>query len=333
MVPHSCENKAISAPSWAWAWAWAELGNKLEKDLDVELTIRKAYCIKREGRFPDKNFEEISPEIIKTGHTDTLVMETGNIEITNIDVNQAIMSSDKNIEESKKNWFAAVEENSKSLFQIAEDCVSRDENLHVVIVKRPERFDKSSEDIIGIKPKLSEYGNKVYEQCLLKSNHSGRIHVVDLNLGAQKSKHLKDIIYGRQDNPIYDGIHLSGSEAGRHFTYRAVQALRPILSNTSQANLFSSQARQGSRGISAGVESSDRHTEFKDHTNCPQARYQREQFIKKRGNRAAEQPHYVSYADAMRNDGRTTRVGQKFTFSIPTRNRFDQLPRNSQGNY
>ena len=25
MVPHSCENKAISAPS--WAWAWAELGN------------------------------------------------------------------------------------------------------------------------------------------------------------------------------------------------------------------------------------------------------------------------------------------------------------------
>ena len=27
MVPHSCDNKAISAPSWAWAWAWAELGN------------------------------------------------------------------------------------------------------------------------------------------------------------------------------------------------------------------------------------------------------------------------------------------------------------------
>ena len=25
VVTHSCENKAISAPS--WAWAWAELGN------------------------------------------------------------------------------------------------------------------------------------------------------------------------------------------------------------------------------------------------------------------------------------------------------------------
>ena len=26
LVPHSCENTAISAPS--WAWAWAELGNR-----------------------------------------------------------------------------------------------------------------------------------------------------------------------------------------------------------------------------------------------------------------------------------------------------------------
>ena len=34
VVPHSCENKAISAPSWAWAWAWAELGkNKMNFDL------------------------------------------------------------------------------------------------------------------------------------------------------------------------------------------------------------------------------------------------------------------------------------------------------------
>ena len=30
LVPHSCENKAISAPSWAWAWAWAELGKNTE---------------------------------------------------------------------------------------------------------------------------------------------------------------------------------------------------------------------------------------------------------------------------------------------------------------
>ena len=27
MVPHSCENKAISGPS--WAWDWADLGKKL----------------------------------------------------------------------------------------------------------------------------------------------------------------------------------------------------------------------------------------------------------------------------------------------------------------
>ena len=32
VVPHSCDDKAISAPSWDWlAWAWAELGKNGEK--------------------------------------------------------------------------------------------------------------------------------------------------------------------------------------------------------------------------------------------------------------------------------------------------------------
>ena len=39
-VPHSCENKAISAPSWAWAWALAELGNNCEH-LCQDLTAGK----------------------------------------------------------------------------------------------------------------------------------------------------------------------------------------------------------------------------------------------------------------------------------------------------
>ena len=35
MVPHSCENKAISAPSWAWAWAWAELGKNITVSVNI----------------------------------------------------------------------------------------------------------------------------------------------------------------------------------------------------------------------------------------------------------------------------------------------------------
>ena len=61
------------------------------------------------------------PQTIKDDNTDTLVMEAGSIEITNIDVNKAMMNTDKDIEESKKEWFELVEESSKSLFKIAED--------------------------------------------------------------------------------------------------------------------------------------------------------------------------------------------------------------------
>ena len=66
------------------------------------------------------------PEVLKAGDVDTLVLEAGNIEITNIDVNKAVMDTEKSIEDSKKEWFDKAEDTSKALFQIAEDCVRKD---------------------------------------------------------------------------------------------------------------------------------------------------------------------------------------------------------------
>ena len=116
---------------------------KVEKDLGVKLKAVKAYCVKEEGRFPNENFTAIVPEAIQAGNIDTLVLEAGNIEISNIEVNRAMMNTDVDIEESKKGWFEKAEETSKSLFQIAERCIARNPNLNVVIVKRPQRFDTS----------------------------------------------------------------------------------------------------------------------------------------------------------------------------------------------
>ena len=97
------------------------------------------------------------------------------------------------IDESKNEWFEKAEETSKSIFHIAERSIARDPKLNVVIVKRPQRFDKSSKDILGMKAKLSEYANQIYDHLKLKSSNSERIHLVDFNLGAQKNKHLKVI--------------------------------------------------------------------------------------------------------------------------------------------
>ena len=199
---------------------------------------------------------------------------------------------------------------------------ARDPNLNVVIVKRPQRFDTSSKDILGIKAKVSEYANQVYDQCKLKSSNSQRIHLVDLKLGAKKSNYLKQIIYGGQDDARYDGIHLSGSGASRHFTYRAVQALKQIIKSSSQKKMSSSPSSNKSR-------TKGKSMPWSDHTNCPQALYQRE---KQRHTRVNQPRHYDSYAFAVKNNGQT-RVGQTVSFSVPTKNRFDLLSRNSQGNW
>ena len=92
----------------------------------------------------------------------------------------------------------------------------------MIIVKRLPRFGRSSNDIIRIKAKLSEYANQVYYQLWLRRGSPERIHIVDIKL-LEKEGFLKDIIYGAHENARYDGIHLVGSGASWHFTYRAVQ--------------------------------------------------------------------------------------------------------------
>ena len=86
------------------------------------------------------------------------------------------------------------------------------------------------------------------------------------------------------------------------------------------------------RSRQARIESAALRTESDDHTRCPQALYQREQVLKQRGNGADQPSHYVSYASAVKNNGQSRGV-HPFSFSIPTKNRFDLLSRNIQGNW
>ena len=61
------------------------------------------------------------------------------------------MDSKRDISDYRKEWFAKVEDDSKNLFDIGVDAITRDPKLTVVIVKRLERFDKASHDIYRIK--------------------------------------------------------------------------------------------------------------------------------------------------------------------------------------
>ena len=118
----------------------------------------------------------------------------------------------------------------------------------MVILKRLPRFDRSATDLINIKSNLSEFANMVYDQLWIQRGCPERIHIVELGLGCENSPNLKDIIYGQPQSPNYDGIHLAGNAASRHFSYRAVQVMLPIVNPSYKPmKQFSSLRRNFSR--------------------------------------------------------------------------------------
>ena len=114
-----------------------------------------------------------------------LILQTGSIEISNINVNDAVMDTKKDIGVYKEEWFNQVEEDSKNLFKVAEDAIKKKPDLEVIIVKRLPRFDRSSQDIIGVKSKLSSYANAVYDQLWLKRGSPSNIQIEIITLVAK----------------------------------------------------------------------------------------------------------------------------------------------------
>ena len=165
---------------------------------------------------------------MKKEEPDILVMQTGSIEITNINVNAAIMDTSKNIQEYKKEWFKKVEEDSINLLDVAQDALEKNKKLKkVIILKRLPRFDRGTSDLMSIKSELSKFGNAVYDLELTRRGNPENICTVDLDL--EGSRHFHEVVFGTPGTQNYDGIHLNGRRSSLHFTYRAIKALKQIL--------------------------------------------------------------------------------------------------------
>ena len=90
---------------------------KFEESLKVDLKVERAYCIENEDNpmLKDKTFNAVVPKVIENNDIDTLVLQAGNAEITDINVNKALMDTNKDIAAYKKEWFEKVEKDSLKL--------------------------------------------------------------------------------------------------------------------------------------------------------------------------------------------------------------------------
>ena len=216
------------------------------------------------------------------------------------------MDSSKSMDEYKKEWFNQVETDSINLFSIAEKAIEKKPNLSVIIVKRLPRYDRSSKDILGIKSKLSAFGNTVYDQLWMRRGCPKNIHIVELNLNCQDSAYLKKVIFDDVKNINFDGIHLRGPGASRHFTYRAVQAIKPVLESVHKNVLPGLAKPLFPRSRKPHSMPASNNTVNKDnHSDCEQAQYMKQKLQQRK-----------TYAQATKSET---------VYSVPTSNYYGSL--------
>ena len=327
------QEELIVAEMWTGSSVSNVLDNKkFQNDTKTNLKTVKAYGIKSDSnqRYPELNFTTIVPKVVNNENPDAIVLQTGSIEITNIDVKKALMDPNKSIEEYKKEWTVKTKEDSINLYNIATNALKIKQTMKVIIVKRLPRYDPKHQDPIHIKQSLSELSNSILDQLWLENGAPENIQIVSFDK-IEGQGYLKDIIYGKTSDHNYDGIHLRGWAATRHFTYRAVNAIKPVFGANRTNNFvrnfhddcpqtqfqYDRQLRYDRRDGWMEQRRRNKHV-AQNHDNCEQAQFQQRMQLK------ADQ---ADRSGGQENERGCKSYEQKFGsnyYSVPVQNRFPE---------
>ena len=150
------------------------------------------------------------PQELAKNTFDWLGIETGSIEITNLDTS-------KNPNENMELWKQTVQIATENIMTLAKQSIDENPFLKgVVIMKRTPRYDPEEIDPYAIKSKLSNYGNNLYDQIWQRMGCPDKIIIGENNLTCYGA--LKDKRFGHPEAPLFDGIHLLGELGGAHYT-------------------------------------------------------------------------------------------------------------------
>ena len=104
------------------------------------------------------NFIRIVPTKVNAKKYDTLILQGGSIEVSNLN------TKDEPLDANLEKWKKKIEFSSTKMFQLAEQCISDNPGLEVIITERIPRFDSKTIDPAQIKSQLSQYGNSIYHK-------------------------------------------------------------------------------------------------------------------------------------------------------------------------
>ena len=160
---------------------------------------------------PNLNFIEASLKAPSNNNYSYAILQGSSTDITNLDTS---FVNSAHLEFLKQKVLVA----SQNMISAARNIVVNNPNIEkVLILDRIPRFDPSSTDVSQLKPKLSEYGNKVLRDELSKCDVKDRISIGAHMLPAE----LHQNIYGHPARRGYDGIQPHGPD-GRNFYTRSM---------------------------------------------------------------------------------------------------------------
>ena len=102
----------------------------------------------------------------------------------------------------------------------------------VLVLDRTPRFDVEAVDPLGLKSKLSEYGNRVFREELAKSDVKDQVSIASHFL----PKQFQETLYGHPQSQFFDGIHLGGSDGKNHYTRSLCNIFQGFLCEHSREN-------------------------------------------------------------------------------------------------
>ena len=219
--------------------------NKLNKQVlqnvtDSNVTSVKAFTIDaKDGAVrPDLNHKRIVPAELSKNTYDTLVLEGGVNEISNINTDGDFIG---NIE----NWKKKVSDDSVNMFRLAEESLANNPKLKkVIILKRNFRCDNQT------KQSLSGSANTVYDDLWIRKGRPLNISIADQKL--QCEGNLRTLRYGNRNYDNYDGVHMRGKLSTQHYTRSIIdvfisaypELLTPPTVHTTQAQYYTTTRYQ-----------------------------------------------------------------------------------------
>ena len=193
---------------------------------DMNVKRAEAFVIAKDdpkASFPAKNFTDIVPKELSQDCYSTLVLQGGTNEVSNLNISGNVTQKIEILKDE-------IKKSSENMFELAQRSLSENSSLEkVIILKRIFRCDLPKDDPSHIRSKLSEYGNRVYDDIWLSKGCPGNIIIAQQPLECQGP--LAESRYGSPSTKGYDGVHMRGRLAVQHYTGSFVNVLIDTLSN------------------------------------------------------------------------------------------------------